>query len=109
VNNLNETGDLWIDAALSTTYLGIDMSAMVSFVFYDTDPTRIADAALGQFSDGASVITIGLSKDFAVKDVTITPSLSIYIPIASKALDGKRYIYNTVSNNDVVLGLNVAF
>ncbi|MFQ5582075.1 MAG: TorF family putative porin [Mariprofundaceae bacterium] len=110
VNNLNETGDIWIDLGLSTAVKDVDLGATVSFVFYDSDPTRAADKAAGQFEDGASLVTVGISKDFEVSSLTITPSLNLYIPVASKAPgDGKRYIYNTVSDNNVVFGVNVAF
>ncbi len=110
VNNLNETGDLWIDVGAGTSFLGADWSATVSFAFYDADPTRTADILAGHFNDGASVITLGVSKDFEVNGLTITPSLTGYIPIANKApADGKRYIYNTIAENDVVFGVNVAF
>lgn len=108
-NNLNETGDLWIDAGLGTAIQGIDLSAMVSFAVYDDDPTRTTDKNNKQFEDGASVVTLGMSKDFEVGDVTITPSLTGYIPVATKAADGKRYIYNTASEYNVVFGVNASF
>ncbi|MFQ5355845.1 MAG: TorF family putative porin [Mariprofundaceae bacterium] len=110
VNNLNESGDLWIDVGAGASFLGADWSATFSFAFYDADPTRTADILAGQFDDGASVITLGVSKDFEVNDLTITPSITAYIPIANKAPgDNKRYIYNTIAENDVVFGVNVAF
>jgi len=108
-NNLNETGDVWLEAALGTSYQGFDLSAMVSFAFYDTDTTRTTDKSNGQFDDGASVITLAMSKDFEVGGVTITPSVTGYIPVATKAPDGFRYIYNTKSFNEVVFGVNASF
>ncbi len=108
-NNLNEVGDVWIEAALGAAVRGIDLSAMVSFAFYSNDTTRTTDKNNKHFEDGASVVTLSMSKDFEVGGVTITPSVTGYIPIATKAADGKRYIYNTVSDNNVVFGVNASF
>ncbi len=108
-NNLNETGDVWLETGANASVAGIDLSAMVSFAIYDSDPTRTTDIAALHFDNGASVVTLGMSKDFEIAGVTITPSLTGYIPVATKAADGKRYIYNTVSDNNVVLGVNMAF
>jgi len=108
-NNLNESGDLWIEAALGTSFRGFDLSAMVSFAFYDSDTTRTTDENNGQFDDGASVVTLSMSRDFKVGGVTITPSVTGYIPVASKAPDGFRYIYNTKSFNEIVFGVNASF
>lgn len=109
LNNLNAAGDIWIDFGVSTQYEGFDLSATLSYVSYDGDPSRAADIAAGQFEDGLSLITLGVSKDFKVSDLTVTPSLTIYIPIASDALDGQKYIYNTQAQNDFVFGVNIAF
>jgi len=109
VNNLNETGDVWVEAALGTSVHGIDLSAMASFAFYNSDATRTTDKNNKHFENGASVITLSMSKDFEVGGVTITPSVTGYIPVVKKAPDGKRYIYNTVSENDVVFGVNASF
>jgi len=108
-NNLNETGDIWLETGATASVVGVDLSAMVSFAIYDSDPTRTADIAALHFDNGPSVVTLGMSKDFEIGGVTITPSVTGYIPIATKAADGKRYIYNTISDNNVVLGVNAAF
>jgi len=108
-NNLNETGDIWLETGATASVAGVDLSAMVSFAIYDSDPTRTADIAALHFDDGPSVVTLGVSKDYTIGAVTITPSVTGYIPIATKAADGKRYIYNTISDNNVVFGVNVAF
>lgn len=110
VNNLNEVGDIWVDVGLASTIAGVDVSGTVSFARYDSDPTRSTDKAAGKFNNGASVVTLAISKDYSIGDVTLTPSLTAYIPVASKAPgDGKRYIYNTVSDNNIVFGINAAF
>jgi len=108
-NNLNETGDVWLETGATASVVGVDLSAMVSFAIYSSDPTRTADIAALHFDNGASVITLGVSKDFEIGGVTITPSVTGYIPVATKAADGKRYIYNTISDNNVVFGVNAAF
>ncbi|MDX8392514.1 MAG: TorF family putative porin [Mariprofundaceae bacterium] len=109
-NNLNETGDIWVDVGLSSSLSGIDLSGTVSFARYDSDTTRTTDKVAGKFKNGASVVTLSMSKDFTVGDVTLTPSLTAYIPVVSKApADGKRYIYNTISDNNIVFGINAAF
>jgi len=109
-NNLNEVGDIWVDLGLSSTVSGVDVSGTISFARYSTDVTRTTDKNAGQFSNGASVVTLSMSKDYTVGSVTLTPSVTAYIPVASKAAgNGKRYIYNTVSDNNIVFGLNGAF
>jgi len=109
VNNLNEQGDVWMETGATGSVAGVDLSAMVSFAIYNSDSTRTADIAALHFDNGASVITLGVSKDFEIGGVTITPSVTGYIPVATKAADGKRYIYNTISDNNVVFGVNAAF
>ncbi len=117
VNNLNEVGDVWLEAALGTSFRGIDLSAMVSFAFYNSDSTRVnnvtattaANTSATFFDNGASVVTLSMSKDYEVGGVTITPSVTGYIPVAKKAPNGKRYIYSTVSENNVVFGVNASF
>lgn len=108
-NNLNEVGDLWIDAGVSSSLGGFDWSAAVSFALYADDATRAVDEAAGHFEDGISVVTLAASRDFAYKSLTFTPSLTVYIPVVSEASDGNRYIYNTDSDPNVVFGVNMAW
>jgi len=109
VNNLNITGDIWIDVGASTSLGDYDFSATASFALYDNDPTRAAAEASGVINDGIQVVTIGASRDFDVSGLTITPSISAIIPVVSKANDGLRYIYQTQSDYNVVFGVNAAF
>jgi len=109
VNNLNITGDIWVDVGASTSLGDYDLSATVSFALYDNDPTRAGAEASGVINDGIQVITIGASRDFDVSGLTITPSISGIIPVVSKANDGLRYIYQTQSDYNVVFGVNAAF
>ena len=109
VNNLNIKGDIWLDAGVSTSLGDYDLSTTVSFAFYDNDITRSAAQLSGVINDGIQVVTVGASRDFEVSGLTITPSLTAVIPVVSRALDGKRYIYQTQSDFNAVFGVNVAF
>ncbi len=109
VNNLNITGDLWIDAGVSTSVGDYDLSTTASFAVYDNDPTRAAAVTSGNINDGIQLVTVAASRDFEVSSLTITPSVTAIIPVVSKALDGKRYIYQTQSDFNAVFGVNVAF
>jgi len=108
-NNLNITGDLWIDAGVSTSLGDYDLSTTVSFAVYDNDPTRTAAELSGVINDGIQVVTVAASRDFEVSGLTITPSLTAVIPVVSAALDGQHYIYQTQSDFNAVFGVNVAF
>jgi len=109
VNNLNITKDIWLDVGASTSLGAYDLSTTVSFAFYDKDPTRAAAVTSGNINNGIQLVTVGVSRDFKVSDLTITPSITAIIPVVSRALDGKRYIYQTQSDFNAVFGVNVAF
>ncbi len=109
VNNLNITGDIWVDVGASTSLGDYDLSVTVSFAKYDNDPTRTAAEVSGVINDGIQLVTVGASRDFAVSGLTITPSISVIIPVVSTALNGQRYIYQTQSDYNAVFGVNVAF
>ena len=117
VNNLNEKGDVWMETGATGSVAGVDLSGMVSFAVYKSDPTRVnsvtpttpAGSVPVFFDNGPAVVTLGMSKDFKIADVTITPSFTVYVPVSSKAPNGKRFIYSTESDTNVVLGVNAAF
>lgn len=108
-NNFYLAGDTWIDLGLSSNVKGFDVSAKVSYAAWKKDTVNRPEASPGALKNGFNLVTLSLSKDFKVSDLTITPSITGTIPIIAKAADGNRYIYNTVASNEVVFGVNVAY
>lgn len=102
-------GDTWVDLGLSSQVKGFDVSAKVSYAAWKKDTVNRPEASAGALKNGFNLVTLSLSKDFKVSDLTITPSITGTIPIIKKAADGNRYIYNLVANNEVFFGVNVAY
>jgi len=101
-------GDIWVDLGVSGAALGADLSATLSYVSWASDSVNRPTVGTS-YEDGLSVLALGASKDVEVGDLTVTPSFTVSVPLASEAADGNRYIYNTQSEVEVVAGLNVAF
>jgi len=100
-------GDVWVDAALGASLAGLDLSAGVSFAVWATD--AVNRATTDNFKDGIQVVTLGLSKDVPMGDVTLTASLTGTLPVVSDSVDGQKRIYGTVAENEVVFGLSLAY
>ena len=100
-------GDVWVDAVLGASVAGLDLSAGASFAVWAID--AVNRATTDNFKDGIQVVTLGLSKDVPMGDVTLTASLTGSIPVVSDSVDGQKRIYGTVAENEVVFGLNLAY
>ena len=100
-----KSGDIWVDLGISGSAGGADLSGTLSYVSWESDPGRTADF----YEDGFSLLALGVSKDLAVGDVTMTPSATVSVPIASKSSDGNRYIYGTQVENEFIAGLAIAY
>ncbi|MDQ6992205.1 MAG: TorF family putative porin [Mariprofundus sp.] len=105
-----KTGDLWVDLGLSTSVAGFDISGTASYVKWKKDVTnRPTVAGFNQYKNGFSLVQLGISKDIAVADTTITPSITFYVPTIGKSSDGNRYIYATKATNEFVASVNIAY
>lgn len=98
-------GDMWIDLGVSASALGADLGATLSYASWASDVGRAA----AEYEDGLSVLALSASKDAEVGDLTVTPSLTLSVPLSKKDAADIRYIYGTQSEVEVVAGLNVAF
>ncbi len=105
-----KTGDTWVDLGVGTSVAGFDVSGTLSFVSWKKDALkRPVTAGLDMYKSGASLVTLGISKDVKVADVTITPSLTATIPVIGKSIDGNRYIYGTNVKNEFIAAVNFAY
>jgi len=101
------SGDLWIDIGASTSVGGFDLSGTVSYANWKNDTVNRATVA--NFKDGINLVTLGVSKDMEVSDITFTPSLTVTIPVIGKAADGNRYIYGVATTNEFVAAVNFSY
>ena len=102
------TGDTWIDLGASGSIPGgVSLSGTVSFAHWKKDATNrpVTDT----WKSGAQLVTLAMSKDYSVAGLTVTPSLTGTIPIVKKSADGNKYIYGTVVQPEVVVGVNMSF
>jgi len=100
-------GDLWIDLGASASFAGYDFSGTISYANWKNDVVNRPTASL--FKDGVNLVTLGVSKDLAVSDVTVTPSLTVTIPVIGKDAAGNRNIYGLTASNEFVAGVNFAY
>jgi len=108
-NKLYLAGDTWIDVGLSSSLGGFDLSATASWAIWKKDAVKRAETVTGSLKSGLSLLTLSMSRDFKADGVTITPSLTATIPLGKKAVDGNRYIYNTLARNEVIFGVNLGW
>ena len=105
-----KTGDIWVDLGLSTAVAGFDLSATASYVKWKADPvTRAVVGGLDRYKSGISLVQLGISKDIEAGGVTITPSMSVSIPVIGKAVDGEKYIYGAPAKNEFIASMNIAY
>jgi len=105
-----KTGDVWIDLGLSTAIAGFDLSGTVSFVSWKIDAVNRAIATgVDRYRNGVSLVQLAISKDVAVGDVTITPSIGVSIPVIGKSSDGEQYIYGAAVKNEFIAAVNIAY
>jgi uncharacterized protein (TIGR02001 family) len=100
-----KNGDIWIDLGVGGSALGADFSGTLSYVAWKSDPGRTADL----YEDGLAAIALGVSKDMAVDGMTLTPSVTITVPLVSDSSDGNQYIYGTMVEPEFIAGLNLAY
>ena len=98
-------GDLWIDLGASTAVAGFDVSGTLSYANWKNDPTRAA----ASFKDGLNLITVGISKDVAIADGTMTPSLTVTVPVIGKDAAGNTNIYGVAATEEFVAAVNFAY
>jgi uncharacterized protein (TIGR02001 family) len=98
-------GDTWIDLGVSASGGGFDYSGTLSFVSWASDSTRSSDI----YNDGLTDVALGVSKDLTAGDVTVTPSITVTIPVGSTASDDERYIYGVAVDPSFIAGVNVAY
>lgn len=102
-------GDIWVDAALSTSYAGFDFSGSLSYANWKKDAVNRPLGAVDAFKSGVSLGTLGMSKDVTVGDATMTASLTGTTPLSKKQPDGNRYIYGLVAKPEVVAGVSFSY
>jgi uncharacterized protein (TIGR02001 family) len=100
-----KNGDIWIDLGVSQSVDGYDLSGTVSYVNWASDAAR----ASNMYKDGVAAIALGVSKDVDVAGVTMTPSLTVTVPVIGDSSDGNKYIYGTMVDNEFIAGLNFAY
>lgn len=98
-------GDIWVDLGVSQSVGGYDLSGTLSYVNWASDAARASDT----HKDGLSVISLGVSKDIAVADTTMTPSLTVTVPLVSDSADGMQYIYGAPVENEFIAAVNFAY
>lgn len=101
------SGDIWVDLAASTSVAGFDLSGTLSYANWKNDVVNRPVAT--SFKDGVNLITLGASKDLTVSDVTVTPSLTVTVPVIGKDAAGNRNIYGVAATNEFVAGVNFAY
>lgn len=107
---LYKTGDIWVDAGLSGSVGGYNLSGTVSYVKWKGDAvSRPIVGGVDTHKSGFSLAAVSVSKDVKVADVTMTPSLTYTYPLAKKQSDGNRYIYGTSVKPEFVAGLNFSY
>jgi len=100
-----KNGDIWADLGVSGSALGADLSGTLSFVSWKSDAGRTADL----YEDGLAALALGASKDLPVDGMTLTPSVTITVPLVSDSSDGNQYIYGTMVKPEFFAGLNLAY
>ncbi len=104
-NSVYLGGDMWVDLGVSASGGGFDYSGTLSFASWQSDSTRNSD----NFQDGLSALALGASKDVTVGDLTVTPSLTVTVPLASDSADGNKKIYGVAVDPAFIAGVNVAY
>lgn len=100
-----ESGDIWVDLGVSQSVDGYDLSGTLSFVNWASDASRTG-ANFGK--DGLSVLALGVSKDVDLSGVTMTPSLTVTVPLVGKE-GGQQNLYGATVDNEFIAGLNFAY
>jgi len=106
-NKATLRGDVWSDLLLSADLAGLTISAGASYAYWVTDAVNRSNTDL--FKAGVQLVTLGLSKDVAMGDVTMTASLTGSIPVIGDSADGQKRIYGSVAKKEVVFGMNLAY
>lgn len=103
-NSVYLGGDVWIDLGVGASGGGFDYSGTLSFVSWASDG-RVSD----DYQDGLSALALGASKDLTAGDVTVTPSVTITVPLASESNDATRKIYGAAVDPSFIAAVNVAY
>ncbi|MDX8377236.1 MAG: TorF family putative porin [Mariprofundales bacterium] len=98
-------GDMWFDLGIGTAVAGFDTSLTVSYAIYKNDALRTA----ANFKDGLTVAALGISRDIAVGDASLSPSLSVSLPLASKDALGNNLVYGLAAELEFVAGVNLSY
>lgn len=106
-NNAYLKGDTWVDLGVSTALGGFDLSGTLSYAMWKNDAAN--RATVDNFKDGVNLVTLGISKDINLSAATLTPSLTVTVPVIGKAADGNRYIYGTAVKNEFVAAMNLSY
>ncbi|HKJ61654.1 MAG TPA: TorF family putative porin [Hyphomicrobiales bacterium] len=101
------SGDLWIDLGASASVAGFDLSGTLSYANWKNDTVNRPVAS--SFKDGFNLVTVGVSKDLAVSDVTVTPSLTVTVPVIGKDAANNRNIYGVAATEEFVAGVNFSY
>lgn len=100
-----KNGDIWVDLGVSGAAGGVDLSGTLSYVSWESDAGRTPDL----YDDGLAALSLGASKDMAVDGMTLTPSVTITVPLVGDSSDGEQYIYGTMVEPEFIAGLNLAY
>lgn len=105
-----KTGDIWVDLALAGSVNGFDLSATASCVYWRADAAnRAASAGVDRYRSGISLLQLAVSRNIEAGAVTITPSMTVAVPVIGKSADGERYIYGGAVRNEFIAAVNVAY
>lgn len=100
-------GDTWVDLGLSTSVGGFDLSGTLSYAMWKND--TVNRATVTSYKDGLNLVTLGVSKDMALSDVTFTPSLTVTVPVIGKDAAGNRNIYGVAAKNEFIAAVNFSY
>ncbi|MDQ6979265.1 MAG: TorF family putative porin [Mariprofundaceae bacterium] len=101
------SGDTWVDLSAGGSVGGFDLSGTVSYAKWKKDIVNRPVAT--SFKSGTSVVTLGGSKDVDLGATTMTPSLTLTLPVASKDTAGNRSIYGATVQNEFVASVNFTY
>lgn len=101
-------GDTWVDLGLSTALPGgVGLSATYSLASWKKNATYRTDTTM--WKSGSQLLTLSMSKDYAVSGLTVTPSLNGSLPLVGKDAAANKDIYGVKANPEVWVGANIGF
>lgn len=98
-------GDMWFDLGVSTEVSNFSSSLTVSYTMYKADVLRPSNF----YKSGLSTAVFSLSRDIAINEITVSPSLLLSLPLAAKDTTGEQRIYGIPAKTEFVAGVNINY